>query len=180
MSDPDVKRSSDGLAQLYGRYRNPLMKFFLRRAQNHAEAEDLTQEVFLRIARRAETHEGEVAASLIFAVAGNLWKDRQRTVRVRTGCGLIDLDALWDAAWSGPVEEIEPERVLIGKDELMEMVQALSGLSTTTRDIFILFRIERMKQREIAELYRISASGVEKHVAKALAHLLKELGPNVF
>lgn len=180
MSSPEIERSPDGLAQLYGRYRAPLIKFFQRRTQSYAEAEDLTQEVFVRIARRAETNDGEIVSSLIFAIAGNLWKDRQRAARVRTGGGVVVLDALLETAWSGPVEEIEPERVLIGKDDLSEMAKALNGLSTTTRDIFILFRIERMKQRELAELYQISASAVEKHVAKALAHLLKELALDAF
>ena len=43
--------------------------------------------------------------------------------------------------------------------------------SKRTRNIFILFRLEHMKQKDIAAFYGIGQSTVEKHVMKAVLHL---------
>ena len=44
-------------------------------------------------------------------------------------------------------------------------------------DVFVLYRLEKMKQREIAALYGISVSSVEKYVARATEHLSLVFGP---
>jgi len=67
------------------------------------------------------------------------------------------------------VDEIEPERVLAGKDELRSVLLALESLSERTRDIFIAYRVDGFRRREIAENFGISVSAVEKHLAKAMA-----------
>jgi len=52
---------------------------------------------------------------------------------------------------------------------------ALLQLNERTRDVFVLSRLERMKYAEIAEMYGISVSAVEKHMIKALAHLARRV-----
>jgi RNA polymerase sigma-70 factor (ECF subfamily) len=71
------------------------------------------------------------------------------------------------------VEEISPERVLLSKDSLADVLRSLEELGELTRNIFILFRLENMKQKDIAALYGIGRSTVEKHVVKAVVHLAK-------
>jgi len=75
------------------------------------------------------------------------------------------------------VEARSPERVLLSEDALGEVLQALQELGELTRNIFILFRLESMKQKDIATLYGISQSTVEKHVMKAVLHLATRCGP---
>jgi len=48
-------------------------------------------------------------------------------------------------------------------------------LPERTRDIFILFRVEKMRQAEIAKRLGVSVSAVEKHVIRAAAHLARRL-----
>ncbi len=69
------------------------------------------------------------------------------------------------------VEDRTPERVLQGRDEVTEVVRALGELKERTRDIYLLFRLEQMKHREIAVLYGISQSTVEKEIMRATLHL---------
>ncbi|MDE2306564.1 MAG: sigma-70 region 4 domain-containing protein, partial [Gammaproteobacteria bacterium] len=47
-----------------------------------------------------------------------------------------------------------------------------------TRDIFVLFRLEHMKQKDIAALYGIAQSTVEKHVMRAVMHLATRCRPS--
>ena len=76
----------------------------------------------------------------------------------------------------GLVEDVSPERVLLARETLAEVLGALAELEDRTRDIFILSRLENLPQREIAALYGISVSAVEKHVAKAVLFLASDLG----
>ena len=74
------------------------------------------------------------------------------------------------------VEEFTPERVLIGRSDVERVVAALNELSQRTRDIYLLHRLENMKQAKIAELFGISRSTVEKEVMKANMHLARRFG----
>ena len=74
------------------------------------------------------------------------------------------------------VEDINPERVLIGRENLSEVLACLDELGERTKNIFILFRLEGMKQKEIAAHYGIGLSTVEKHVMAAAVRLAKRFG----
>ena len=73
-------------------------------------------------------------------------------------------------------EEINPERVLIGRESLVEVLACLDELGERTKNIFILFRLEGMKQKAIAAIYGVSLSTVEKQVMTAVLHLAKKFG----
>ena len=74
------------------------------------------------------------------------------------------------------MEDLSPERVLLSKESLHDVLRTLSELGERTRDIFILFRLERMKQKDIATLFGIAQSTVEKHVMRAVLHLAERYG----
>lgn len=165
------------MSSLDARFRRPLMSYFLRRVGNHAEAEDLTQRVFLRLLGVGHLHEIEHVEGYVFTVAGNLLKDRgRRAMRGHgTGAPIPNLD-LAREIMSDLVEDRSPERVLLGRESLSEVLKSLDELGEKTRNIFILFRLENMKQREIADLYGIGQSTVEKHVMKAALFLASKYG----
>jgi RNA polymerase sigma-70 factor (ECF subfamily) len=161
-------------AELDARYRRPLMAYFLRRTGSKAEAEDLTQEVFLRIARHLGANTLEIADGLIFTIAANLLKDRGRRGRSHMLDRHLTADeALLDEI--GLADMLEPERVLMSRETLACVLRALDEVGPRTHDIFLLYRLEGMSQREIAQLFDISVSAVEKHIVKALKHLASGL-----
>lgn len=170
------------IARLDARFRGPLMVYFLRRRFLRAEAEDLTQEVFVRMLGR----EGEVppdnADVYIFQVAANLLRDRARRNASRRAGDHTSLDAPADIAAAGLdrhpdlVEERGPERVLLAQESLGEALRALAELGERTRHIYVLHRLEKMRHREIAALLGLSVSAVEKHVVRAVAHLSQRFG----
>ena len=164
-------------ATLDARFRVPLMSFFLRHVRNRAEAEDLTQEVFVRLISTSEPDRIECAEAFVFRVATNLLIDRARCATRRSQRGFVPVRS----APTGPltralVEDREPERVLVGRESLLEVMRLLDDLGERTRDIFVLFRLENIKQREIAALYGIGRSTVEKHVMKAALHIEARYG----
>jgi RNA polymerase sigma-70 factor (ECF subfamily) len=165
---PSVISSSLVGADLAAEMRPALLKYFRRKCGNPAEAEDLTQEVLVRSLAHARWGSLEEAKAYIFRSAVNCWHDRLRR-RVRQGTPL-DIDT-HPAGF--PNEEITPERVLSVEQELHLVVAALMELGERTRDVFMLVRLENLKQAQIAELLGISVSSVEKHLAKAIAHLAR-------
>jgi RNA polymerase sigma-70 factor (ECF subfamily) len=162
--------------QLDARFRAPLISYFLRRVHDRPEAEDLTQEVFVRLVARAEAPRAETVASYVFAAASNLLRDRARRNRTRRTHAHESLDDVDNSALEFDLlEEIEPSRVLLGRELLHLVVAALNELDERSRHILVLFRVEKMRQKEIADLYGISVKAVERHVAKASAHLASRI-----
>jgi RNA polymerase sigma factor (sigma-70 family) len=163
-------KKTDELSRFHRDYRPALIAFFLRRTHNHTEAEDLTQEVFIRIA--GSSHEAmRQADAYIFQVAANLLRDRARREQVRNdyaaGARLVE---------SAGVDMLDPHRVAAGREALALLSSGLAELPERTRQIFLLFRYEQIDQRTIAESFGISVSAVEKHIYRAMATLIAKTG----
>jgi len=169
--------------QLMARFQRPLMSFFMRRVRERHDAEDLTQEVFVRILRRDDAVPIDNPEIYIFRIAVNLLRDRARRATTHRAADHTNLQVVQpDHGDDEPmepalVEERGPERVLVAQETLVEVMQALEELGPRTRDIFMLARLEMMKRRDIAALYGMTVSAVEKHLGKAGVHLFRRFGP---
>lgn len=162
--------AAHALAQFHREYRPALMAFFLRRVHNPADAEDLTQEVFIRIAAQSGTAM-QSADAYIFQTAANLLRDRSRKQKVRS-----DYAAAMQVVEGTGVETLDPYRVAAGREALALLNSGIEELPERTRQIFLLFRYENLDQRTIAESFGISRSAVEKHIYRAMAHLMSKIG----
>lgn len=158
------------VVELSREFRPALMAFFLRRVRDHAEAEDLTQEVFSRLSAQPDMMMRSGSAYL-FQVAANLLRDRARRQQVRRNyretLGQIDGDA---------VELIDPFRVTAARSSIAALRAALDELDPTTSAIFVLYRLEYMSKDVIAEGFGITIRTVEKHLTRAMAQLTARLG----
>ncbi|ANO50110.1 hypothetical protein BA177_01750 [Woeseia oceani] len=146
-----------------------LVAYFLRRVDNRAEAEDLTQDVFKRLLT-SDTSDVQSAEAYVFRVASNLLADRARRSKVRN-------EYLHNAATTEErhVEWLDPSRIASNHEAIDKLAASVSALPKRTRDIFVLYRFEGMSQDDIADSIGISRSAVKKHVAKALRYLVIQL-----
>lgn len=96
-----------------GQLRGRLIAFFRRGGSSISDAEDLAQDVFVRLADPART-EGQQSDAYIFTIARNLQRDgiRRLQVRRKNGCA-VDND-IYPLIHSG-IDAIDAERVLISK-----------------------------------------------------------------
>lgn len=154
------------LDQLNRTYRPALMAFFLRRLHNHAEAEDMTQDVFVRLAR-ADCSQMRSAEAYIFQIAANLLRDRARREKYR-----LDYRGELMADEAVGVDPLDPSRIVGGQEALTVLAESLADLPELTRRIFICHRLEAISRRDIASAFRLSESAVDRHLAKALAFLI--------
>lgn len=174
MAEQTASESGQALVELDHRLRRALIAYFSRRVFSAAEAEDLTQDVFERVFKMMRAGPVMNAEALVFRIAVNLIRDRARRQRTRGIEESLSADSVSEFAEALAVG-LSPERVVLGEKSLEEVHRALQDLSERTRAMFYLYRLENLKVREIAELYGISVSAVEKHLAKALTHLTRQL-----
>lgn len=167
-ADPIRPEVSWDDASLATELRPALVSYFRRKCGNREEAEDLAQDVLLRMLGRNQWASVEHARGYVFRAAANRWLDRQR--RSLTHGTHVEWN---DEAFPGLNEGITPECVSIDGQELDVVASALMELNERTRDVFMLVRLEHMKHSVVAGMLGISVSAVEKHLVKALAHLMR-------
>lgn len=149
----------------------PALRRYFRRRAGAAEAEDLVQEVFIRLVARSQGEAVEDVERYLFRIANNVLISRHRhdTALVRKA---DDAHEPFDKA-----DEISPERALIGKQALSQLASAVQALPPRTREAFVYHRFEEMTYAAIAARMGISASGVEKLIQRAMEHILCRMGP---
>ncbi|APR53082.1 RNA polymerase sigma factor [Sphingomonas koreensis] len=151
------------------RWRPALLAYFLRRVRDHAEAEDLTHELIAKLLKHRDDDLTSPEA-YIFQMASNLLADRARRLKVRA-----HYRELVSRTEELGIDPLDPFRITAGRGELSVLENALAALPERTRTIFILYRLENLGQDKIAETFGISVSAVKKHVARAMASLMKEM-----
>ena len=150
---------------LVSRYRRPLLRFFQRRSVGMEDAEDLTQEVFMRLSQRfSRLHWGN-PDGLVFTVAANALVDHERHQRSRQRGRHVEVDPAL------PADEPTAEATLAGRERLAKLVAALDDLHPNARAVFVLCRFENLTQAEAAARLNLSLSAVEKHMMNALTRL---------
>lgn len=146
------------------RYREALRRFFRRRLHDPAEAEDLAQEVLLRLAQRPA--DARIQTSYIFSVARSVLTDKLRRDRVR------ERDAHCSLEQAAALEVPSAERVYSAQERIEHLSRLMQTLSPRVREVFMMHRVEGMAYSEIARTLAISVSTVEKHMIAALRFLM--------
>jgi RNA polymerase sigma-70 factor (ECF subfamily) len=173
----DARRQRELFEDLDARFRAPLMAFFLRRVGNRSDAEDLTQQTFERLARSESFDPHGRVSGYIFRIAVNLLRDRKKEAGYKKILPFSSFDpTLIERISREILEDREPERVLLGRESLLEVLKCLGELGERTRNVFILYRLEGMKQKDIAELLGMGLSTVEKDVMVAMNFLVARFG----
>lgn len=162
----DPRAASRAVAREAEPLRRALARFFHSRVSDPAEVDDLVQEVFTRIVARESPQPIERLTGYVFHTAASVLADRHR----RRSARRAEAHVAFDPDRHSDLE-LDPQRILSGKQELRAAVAALLSLPERTRTIFILHRLEGRRYRDVADQLGISVSAVEKHMVKAIQHL---------
>ena len=150
-------------------YGPALRRYFARRA-SAADVDDLVQEVFLLMQSRGATSRIENVEGYLFRTAANVLGQRRRRATWAWG----RQEDIEDGA--GPADEISPERILIGKEDFDALLEALEGLPPRSALAFMLFRLERLPQEDIARRMGISPRAVRALVSRAHQRIHEQVG----
>ncbi len=156
---------ADGAARLFDRWSGPLLKFTSRMLGNPAEAEEVTQDVFLKVIARASQYDGRATvASWLFAIAANACRDRLRRSSRRP---IVPLEAVAEAA----EPDVPVDLKLVERQRREAVRRALSRLSDEQREVLVLARYHGLPYAEIARSLSISEGAVKTRVFRAMETL---------
>lgn len=169
----------DGRSALIGLYlerRTDLVRFFAVRLRSAAAAEDLVQDIYVRLSGMDQPVDIQNPMAYLYRLGSNLMLDRLRGER-RT--------AHRDGAWLDSqttrvgVHEVsaEPsaEVAVAARQRLVLLTQALVELSPQTQRVFRMHKFDGLSHPQVAAALGISRSAVEKHMMAALKHLAARL-----
>jgi RNA polymerase sigma factor (sigma-70 family) len=160
-----TKTGSEPGGNLYDVFRQCdtlLVRYIAARVGCRATAEDLRQEVYLRL-RRVTRASIENPRGLLFRIATNLVWNHKAQVRRRA-----ELTEEVRHLLAPELDEVSPERRVLADEQLDRAWAALHKLSARTRQVLILSRFNGMKRTDIARELGISCQAVDKHLARAV------------
>jgi RNA polymerase sigma-70 factor, ECF subfamily len=192
LRDPDIRlmlrvRADDetAFAEIVERYQHRLVAVMHHLVGRLDEAEDLAQEVFLRVYRNRHTYSPQAKfATWLFTIANNL---ALNSLRDRKRKPVVPLES-HDPAKSGPfptdhlMSKREPSPTLgLQQAELAAVIRrALDDLNERQRMAVVLNKFEDMKYAEIAEVMDLSVKAVKSLLSRARAKLREALEPYIY
>ncbi|HSZ10847.1 MAG TPA: RNA polymerase sigma factor [Rhizomicrobium sp.] len=147
-----------------------LMQFLQHNWRDKNEIADLRQEVYVRVYEAATQRVPEKPKQFLFATARNLLIDRVRKAQIVPIAAATDLETLEIAG-----EEPGPDRVLVARDELRRMRDALDRLQPRWREAIILGRIEGLSRREIAQRMGVTELTAAQYLSLGISALIEIL-----
>jgi len=160
---------SEKVHALFEQLHVAVFRYVMRKTRDSGQAEDITQESFLRLFRHLkEERPVDNPKAWLFTVANNLAVDA-----IRRDSRLQDLDEgtrIEDAQ----VSEENPERLTLERERLERLRSAVLNLTDLERECLHL-RAEGLRYREIADLMHVSLSSITHAVRRATIKLSREL-----
>lgn len=181
-SDEELMRRLQGgedaaLAPLMQRWEVPVKRFLFRLVGSAAEADDLAQEVFVRIYTKRATYRGGAKFSTwCFAIAANQAKNRLRWWKRRP---VLSLDA-WAEAGGEAADESRAgaaaSHQTVRREQIAAVAAAVAVLPLELRTALVLFEYEGQSMADIAAALGCTAKAVENRLYRARQQLRAALG----
>ena len=161
-------------AEIVRQFSRRIYNLAYRFTSSHAAAEDLTQEVFIRVYRSLDQYDAELGdlSNWLMRLARNLiiddYRKRQRTP---TDSG----DDLTDHEYRLRATSDSPQRVLERQERRLQVLAAINKLSPDLRECVILRDIEELTYQEIVDLLKIPEGTVKSRINRGRIELAKVL-----
>lgn len=165
------------LMRHYMEKRANLVRFFAARLGSAAAAEDLAQELYLKIAAQPDDEAIQNPMALLYRMGSNLMLDRLRQERRAVARESAWMSSATTRLGDEEIHDAPPaDEVLAARQRLDLLLSELNALPPRMRRAFQLHKLEGLSHVETARAMGVSVSAVEKHVSAALKTLLSRLG----
>jgi RNA polymerase sigma factor (sigma-70 family) len=149
---------------LFERYNKRIYNFLARMTMDRDLAEDLTQNVFLRMIRyRSSYREGARFQSWIYQIARNVFSDHYREHKGKHS-NFVDVEKIRDHLPEDEDRELQEEKELL-------LQRSMARLTEDQRELLILTRFQHMKYEEVAELMDTTVANIKVKVHRAVIRL---------
>jgi RNA polymerase sigma-70 factor, ECF subfamily len=184
LSDADIMlrvKAGDQSAfeYLVQKYRRPIVSFMYRMARNAAAAEDLAQEVFLRVYRSRETYEASAKfTTWLYRIATNLAVNHARDTRherPEVQVSLDEPDEETGTTFEVPDASLNAEQAMVRRERMMAIRKKVEALPEQQRLAVIMHKYQQMDYKQIAEVLKKSESATKSLLFRAYETLREQL-----
>ena len=164
---------------LVQKYRRPIVSFMYRMARNAAAAEDLAQEVFLRVYRSRETYEATAKfTTWLYRIATNLAVNHARDTRherPEVQVSLDEPDEDTGTTLEVPDSSLNAEQAIVRRERMMAIRQKVEALPEQQRLAVIMHKYQQMDYKQISEVLKKSESATKSLLFRAYETLREQL-----
>ncbi len=164
---------------LVQKYRRPMISFMYRMAHNSAAAEDLAQEVFLRVYRSRGNYEASAKFSTwLYRIATNLAANHARDTRHERPENTVSIDEPdEDTGMTVDVADssLSAEEMIVRRERLAAIRQKVQDLPERQRMAVIMHKYQQMDYRQIAQVLKLSESATKSLLFRAYETLRTQL-----
>ncbi len=187
LSDEELLRrfnegDADAFEELVRRYERPLYNFILRSVRRRERADEILQDVFLKVVQRAGDFKGSSKLSTwLYTIARNLCIDHSRKMVFRRHKSL-DAPGRAGADEEGPTlldqtaaADLGADRQAIANDLSQRITLAVEELPEEQKEVFLMRQIQGLPFKEIAEVIGVPENTVKSRMRYALERLQRAL-----
>jgi RNA polymerase sigma-70 factor (ECF subfamily) len=166
-------------AYLVQKYRRPMVSFMYRMAHNSAAAEDLAQEVFLRVYRSRTNYEASAKfTTWLYRIATNLAVNHARDTRHERPENTVSLDEPDDD--TGMTLDIADgsltaEEAIVRRERMAAIRKCVQDLPERQRMAVVMHKYQQMDYRQIADVLKLSESATKSLLFRAYETLRVQL-----
>ena len=164
---------------LVQKYRRPMLSFMYRMAHNAAAAEDLAQEVFLRVYRSRGSYQASAKfTTWLYRIATNLAvnhaRDR-RHERPETTASLDEPDQNTGMTMDVADDSLTAEEAIVRRERMAAIRQRVEALPERQRMAVLLHKYQQLDYRQIGQVLKLSESAVKSLLFRAYETLRGQL-----
>ena len=164
---------------LVEKYHRPIIHFLFRMVRNQAIAEELAQEVFLRVYRARQSYRAEAKfTTWLYRIATNLAVNYARDTRHERAVQTVYLDAPDEETGAKPEvagDELSAEQNLLRKERMKAIRAHVMALPERQRMAVVMHKYQGMDYREIGEVLKLSESATKSLLFRAYQTLRDQL-----
>ena len=168
--------------ELYAAYKDRIERYVRR--LGHDDAEDITQEIFIRVNESLQDFRGESSVETwLYRIATNMSIDRRRSAEYKrlsretlTGDDIVS-NAIYEDVWSRRASS-GIEREIIKKEMIDCIADYINQMNENFRNVIVLSEFEKIPDAEIASILNITIENVRIRLVRARKQLKKVLSEN--
>jgi RNA polymerase sigma-70 factor, ECF subfamily len=164
---------------LVQKYRRPMVSFMYRMARNTAAAEDLAQEVFLRVYRSRASYEASAKfTTWLYRIATNLAVNHARDTRHERPEVTVSLDEPSEESGTTlelPDGNLTAEQNMVRRERMLAIRSKVEALPEPQKLAVIMHKYQQMDYKQIAEVLKKSESATKSLLFRAYETLREQL-----
>jgi RNA polymerase sigma-70 factor (ECF subfamily) len=175
-----VKAGDDSAFEyLIQKYRRAMVSFMFRMAHNSAVAEDLAQEVFLRVYRSRQNYEASAKfTTWLYRIATNLAVNHARDTRHERPENVVSLDEKDEDTGQSldlPDRSLTVEERMVRRERMSAIRQRVQALPERQRVAVLMHKYQQMDYKQISEVLKLSESATKSLLFRAYETLREQL-----